>query len=106
MFETGHRTSTVSQHLAKLRVDNLVTTCREAQTVYYSCATPSVHRILDMPDEIFSPKSDAENTYIVKTSTPWAKDLKPLYSRTRKLPVLPSQRSERISSNQVPCIEA
>ena len=46
--------SAVSQHLAKLRADGLVTTRRDAQTVYYSCANPGVQRVLDMLNGIFS----------------------------------------------------
>ena len=56
--------SAISQHLGKLRADGLVTTRREAQTVYYRCANPGVQRVLDMLNEIFSPKFDAENSYI------------------------------------------
>jgi DNA-binding transcriptional ArsR family regulator len=36
----------LSQHLAKLRRQNLVETRREAQTVYYSCKSASVRRLL------------------------------------------------------------
>ena len=38
--------SALSQHLARLRHDNLVTTRRDAQTVYYSLANDDVKRIL------------------------------------------------------------
>ncbi|WP_112500353.1 metalloregulator ArsR/SmtB family transcription factor [Agrobacterium sp. lyk4-40-TYG-31] len=53
--------SAVSQHLARLRVDGLVTTRRDAQTVYYRCANPGVQRVLEMLNEIFSPEFDAAN---------------------------------------------
>lgn len=53
--------SAVSQHLAKLRADGLVTTRRDAQTVYYRCANPGVQRVLEMLNEIFSPEFDAAN---------------------------------------------
>lgn len=58
--------SAVSQHLAKLRADGLVTTRRDAQTIYYTCANPGVQRILNMLNEIFSPKFDAEYSYVMK----------------------------------------
>lgn len=38
--------SALSQHLAVLREDNLVTTRREAQTIYYSLAEGPAQRIL------------------------------------------------------------
>ena len=53
--------SAVSQHLARLRADGLVTTRRDAQTVYYRCTNPGVQRVLDMLNEIFSPEFDAAN---------------------------------------------
>ncbi len=43
----GLSQSALSQHLAKLRRDRLVNTRREAQTIYYSIATPDVRQILD-----------------------------------------------------------
>lgn len=58
--------SAVSQHLAKLRADGLVTTRRDAQSIYYSCDNPGVQRVLDMLDEIFSPEFDAANTYVFR----------------------------------------
>lgn len=53
--------SAVSQHLARLRADGLVTTRRDAQTVYYRCANPGVQRVLDMLNEIFSPEFGEAN---------------------------------------------
>ncbi|MGV1822558.1 winged helix-turn-helix transcriptional regulator [Agrobacterium tumefaciens] len=53
--------SAVSQHLARLRADGLVTTRRDAQTVYYRCANPGVQRVLEMLNEIFSPEFDREH---------------------------------------------
>ncbi len=46
--------SAVSQHLAKLRNDGLVSTRRDAQTVYYTCTNRNVQRVLDLLNEIFS----------------------------------------------------
>ena len=37
--------SALSQHLAKLRGDNVVKTRREAQTVYYSIASPEITNV-------------------------------------------------------------
>lgn len=45
--------SALSQHLAKLRRDGLVTTRREAQTVFYSVAGGEVSRILDTLHELY-----------------------------------------------------
>ena len=38
--------SSLSQHLGRLRKDGLVTTRRDAQTIYYQIATPSVMKII------------------------------------------------------------
>lgn len=42
----GLRDSTVSQHLALLRKDGLVSARREAQTIYYSIASEPARQIL------------------------------------------------------------
>ena len=42
----GLRDSTVSQHLALLRKDGLVTARRDAQTIYYSIASDPAREIL------------------------------------------------------------
>lgn len=47
------RDSTVSQHLALLRKDGLVTTRREAQTIYYSLAPGPARKILETLFEIY-----------------------------------------------------
>jgi DNA-binding transcriptional ArsR family regulator len=39
--------SALSQHLAVLRADRLVSTRREAQTIYYSLVHGSAHRIIE-----------------------------------------------------------
>lgn len=51
--------SALSQHLAKLRRDGLVTTRREAQTVYYSVAGGEVSRILDTLHDLYCCESTA-----------------------------------------------
>jgi DNA-binding transcriptional ArsR family regulator len=45
--------SAVSQHLAKLRDDNLVATRRDAQTIYYRIADKNVARIIAVLKDIY-----------------------------------------------------
>jgi DNA-binding transcriptional ArsR family regulator len=45
--------SALSQHLAKLRAEGLVTTRREAQTIYYALADKRIARLIDTLDELF-----------------------------------------------------
>lgn len=45
--------SALSQHLARLREINIVTTRREAQTVYYSLADPRVASLIMTLHELF-----------------------------------------------------
>ncbi len=47
--------SALSQHLSKLRCDNLVMTRREAQTIYYSLEDRAVKMILGTLHDIFAP---------------------------------------------------
>jgi DNA-binding transcriptional ArsR family regulator len=49
----GIRDSTVSQHLALLRRDGIVSARRDAQTIYYGIASPQARRILETLYEIF-----------------------------------------------------
>lgn len=51
----GLSQSALSQHLAKLRRDNLVRTRRAAQTVYYSVASPEVAPLLLSLSYLFGP---------------------------------------------------
>ncbi len=51
----GLSQSALSQHLAKLRHDNLVKTRRSAQTVFYSLASPEVRPILQSLSDLFAP---------------------------------------------------
>jgi DNA-binding transcriptional ArsR family regulator len=51
----GLSQSALSQHLARLRHDNLVTTRRSAQTVYYSVASPEVRPLLCALSDTFTP---------------------------------------------------
>lgn len=45
--------SALSQHLALLRRDGLVTTRRESQTIFYSLAEGPVEKIIDVLHEIY-----------------------------------------------------
>jgi len=49
----GLSQSALSQHLAKLRRDNLVKTRRSAQTVFYSVSSPEVVPILRALSDVF-----------------------------------------------------
>lgn len=52
------RSSTVSQHLALLRRDGLVTARREGQTIYYGVASMPARRILETLFELFCAPED------------------------------------------------
>lgn len=45
--------SALSQHLAKLRADGLVTTRRDAQTIYYRLADPIAERLIGVLCELY-----------------------------------------------------
>jgi DNA-binding transcriptional ArsR family regulator len=45
--------SSLSQHLARLREDELVKTRRESQAIFYSLATPHVARMINLLYELF-----------------------------------------------------
>lgn len=45
--------SALSQHLAKLRAESLVSTRREAQTIYYRLADTRIAQLVDTLDELF-----------------------------------------------------
>jgi DNA-binding transcriptional ArsR family regulator len=49
----AQRQATVSQQLARLRLDGLVTTRREGQMIYYSLATDDVRTVLATLYEVF-----------------------------------------------------
>jgi len=46
--------SALSQHLAKLRAMNLVSTRRDAQTIYYSVTSPMIVPVLNTLENMFS----------------------------------------------------
>ncbi len=47
------RQPTVSQQLARLRLDGMVTTRRDGKTVYYSIADENIHRVISVVYDIF-----------------------------------------------------
>jgi len=49
----GLSQSSLSQHLARLREDNLVKTRRESQTIFYSLANENVSRVIGLLYELF-----------------------------------------------------
>jgi DNA-binding transcriptional ArsR family regulator len=49
----GERQSTVSQHLARLRFDGMVTTRRDGKVIYYSVASEDVRSILAAVYNVF-----------------------------------------------------
>jgi len=51
----GLSQSALSQHLAKMRVEGLLATRREAQTVYYHIADPNATRLLALLRRIYCP---------------------------------------------------
>lgn len=51
----GLSQSALSQHLARLREEGLVTTRKEAQTVFYRVADENVQRVLSLLHELYCP---------------------------------------------------
>jgi len=51
--EVGLSQSALSQHLARLRADGLVTTRRESQTIYYALASDHVVQIIALLHRLF-----------------------------------------------------
>ena len=47
--------SALSQHLAKLREQNLVTTRKDAQSVFYSVSDPKALQLLSLLHDLFCP---------------------------------------------------
>ncbi|SHI69997.1 transcriptional regulator, ArsR family [Roseomonas rosea] len=48
----------LSQHLARLREDGLVTTRKEAQAVFYRLADPKAERLLTLLRDLYCPPED------------------------------------------------
>ncbi|HKJ61069.1 MAG TPA: metalloregulator ArsR/SmtB family transcription factor [Hyphomicrobiales bacterium] len=47
------RQPTISQQLARLRLDGLVTTRRDGKTIYYTIADEKLHRVINIIYDIF-----------------------------------------------------
>lgn len=54
----GLNQSALSQHLSKMRLQGLVTTRREGQTIYYSLASREVRRVLETLYELYCAPAD------------------------------------------------
>ncbi|WP_323130914.1 ArsR/SmtB family transcription factor [Sinorhizobium medicae] len=57
--KVGLSQSALSQHLSKLRAQNLVSTRRDAQTIYYSSSSDAVLKILGALSEIYGEQTNA-----------------------------------------------
>lgn len=55
----GLSSSALSQHLAKLRADDLVRTRREAQTIYYRLGDPAAAQVIALLAELYCPPVSA-----------------------------------------------
>lgn len=58
----GLSQSALSQHLSKLRAQNLVTTRRDAQTIYYSSKSEAVRTVLEALDRIYAKAANGETS--------------------------------------------
>lgn len=58
----GLSQSALSQHLARLRRDNLVVTRRSAQTIYYSLAGSEAHTVIATLHRLYCDESALEST--------------------------------------------
>jgi ArsR family transcriptional regulator, virulence genes transcriptional regulator len=56
----GLSQSALSQHLARLRSDELVTFRRDAQTLYYRITSPNTGRVIAVLRDIYCPELRAE----------------------------------------------
>ena len=65
----GLSQSAVSQHLARLREAGLVTTRRQAQTVFYSLQSEGVRQVIDVLDELYCRPVDEEKRRVSCRST-------------------------------------
>ena len=54
--------SPLSQHLARMRKENLVTTRREAQTIFYSIASDEAMRMVELMHELYCSESGMQPT--------------------------------------------
>ena len=57
----GLSQSALSQHLARLRADRIVTARRESQTIYYSLESDGVRKLIDLLYQLYcAPECGAE----------------------------------------------
>lgn len=56
----GLSQSALSQHLAKMRAEGLVTTRRDSQTIWYSLADPRIESLLDSLHGIYCTKDETD----------------------------------------------
>ncbi|MNE89909.1 putative HTH-type transcriptional regulator YgaV [compost metagenome] len=67
--KVGLSQSALSQHLSKLRAQNLVSTRRDAQTIYYSSSSDAVMRILGTLSDIYGVEANSvEEKTLVRRS--------------------------------------
>jgi ArsR family transcriptional regulator len=59
--QIGLSQSALSQHLAKLRDERLVTTRKEAQTVFYRVCDPKAEQLLALLHDLFCPELGRES---------------------------------------------
>ncbi len=57
--QVGISQSALSQHLAKLREEGVVTTRKEAQTVFYRVSDPKAEQVLGLLHDLFCPELTA-----------------------------------------------
>jgi DNA-binding transcriptional ArsR family regulator len=50
----------LSQHLARLRMDGVVATRRQSQTIYYSLASEKVARLIGLRDKLYCAPEDGD----------------------------------------------
>ncbi len=61
-LQVGLSQSALSQHLALLREDGLVTTRRDAQTIYYRISNPAVLKVIGTLQAIYCPSDVQDST--------------------------------------------
>jgi DNA-binding transcriptional ArsR family regulator len=66
----GLSQSALSQHLARLREEKLVTTRKEAQTVFYRVCDPKAERLLGLLHDLFCPELGRKGASAAKESRP------------------------------------
>lgn len=59
--QVGLSQSALSQHLSKLRARNLVSTRRDAQSIYYSTNSEAVLKILETLNEIYGEAKNSKS---------------------------------------------